>query len=130
MAGILIIGEVQDGAISAVSDELLAAACKLVDEGVGGGISLAVMGDDLSAVTAAQAPGADRVIRMSNPALKHEGTGGYDAPVLAVAALNESISPDIILFAKTDFGAVAGPRVAFKLGVAVAQDCIDVATRA
>ena len=126
MAGILVIGEVQDGGISAVSGELLAAAGKLVDEGASGGVSLAVMGDDLSAVTAAQAPGADRIIRMSDPALKDEDTGGYDAPVLAVAALNESISPDLILFAKTDF-AVAGPRLAFKLGVAVAQDCIDVA---
>ena len=120
MAGILVIGEVQDGGISAVSGELLAAAGKLVDEGVSGGVSLAVMGDDLSAVTAAHAPGADRVIRMTDPSLKDEGTGGYDAPVLAVAALNESISPDVILFAKTDFGSVAGPRLAFRLGVAVA----------
>jgi len=127
MAGILVIGEIQDGGISAVSGELLAAAGKLVDEGVSGGVSLAVMGDDLSAVTAARAPGADRVIRMTDPSLKDEGTGGYDAPVLAVAALNESISPDVILFAKTDFGSVAGPRLAFRLGVAVAQDCIDVA---
>ena len=58
MSGILVIGEVQDGAIAPVSAELLAAARKLADEGVGGGISLAVMGDDLSGVSAAQAPGA------------------------------------------------------------------------
>ncbi|MBT3941767.1 MAG: electron transfer flavoprotein subunit alpha/FixB family protein [Chloroflexi bacterium] len=127
MSGILVIGEVQDGAIAPVSAELLAAARKLADEGVGGGISLAVMGDDLSGVSAAQAPGADSIVLISNPALKDGGTGGYDAPVLAVAALNESKSPDVILFAKTDFGAVAGPRLAFKLGVPVAQDCIDIA---
>lgn len=127
MAGILVIGEVQDGAISPVSAELLAAARKLADEGVGGGISLAVMGDDLSGVSPAQAPGADSVILVSDPALKDEGTGGFDAPVLAVAALVESKSPDVVLFAKTDFGAVAGPRLAFRLGVPIAQDCIDVA---
>lgn len=127
MSGILVIGEVQDGVIAPVSTELLAAARKLADEGVGGGVSLAVMGDNLSGVTAAQAPGADSIVLMSNAALKDEGTGGYDAPVLAVAALNDSTSPDVILFAKTDFGAVAGPRLAFRLGVPVAQDCIDVA---
>ncbi|MDP6822730.1 MAG: electron transfer flavoprotein subunit alpha/FixB family protein [Dehalococcoidia bacterium] len=127
MSGILVIGEVENGALSAVSGELLAAAGKLVDEGVSGGVSLALMGDDLTGITAAHAPGADRVILMSNPALKDGGTGGYDAPVLAAAALNESTSPDVILFAKTDFGAVTGPRLAFKLGVPVAQDCVDVA---
>lgn len=127
MAGILVIGEVQDGAIASVSGELLAAAHKLADEGVDGGVSLVVMGDDLSAITAAEAPGADRVIMVSHPALKDGGTGGYDAPVLAVAAIYESMTPDVILFAKTDFGAVAGPRLAFRLGAPVAQDCIDVA---
>ena len=127
MSGILVVGEVQDGAIAPVSAELLAAARKLADEGIGGGVSLAVMGDDLSGVTAAQAPGADSIVLMSNPVLKDEGTGGYDAPVLAVAALNESATPDVILFAKTDFGAVVGPRLAFRLGVPVAQDCIDIA---
>lgn len=127
MSGILVIGEIENGSISAASGELLAAASKLAGEGVSGGISLAVMGDDLSGVTAAQAPGAERVILMSDPALKDGGTGGYDAPVLAIAALNESTSPDVILFSKTDFGAVVGPRLAFKLGVPVAQDCMDVA---
>ncbi|MDA1258966.1 MAG: electron transfer flavoprotein subunit alpha/FixB family protein [Chloroflexi bacterium] len=127
MSGILVIGEVQDGAIAPVSGELVAAALKLVGEGVIGGVSLAVMGDDLSAITAADAPGADRLILMSHPSLRDGGTGGFDAPVLAVAALYESISPDVILFAKTDFGAVAGPRLAFRLGVGMAQDCIDLA---
>jgi electron transfer flavoprotein alpha subunit len=127
MSGILVIAEIENGVISAASGELLAAASKLAGEGVSGGISLAVMGDDLSGVTAAQAPGADRLILMSDPALKDGGTGGYDAPVLSIAALNESTSPYVILFAKTDFGAVVGPRLAFKLGVPVAQDCMDVA---
>ncbi|MCH7594197.1 MAG: electron transfer flavoprotein subunit alpha/FixB family protein [Chloroflexi bacterium] len=127
MSGILVIGEVQDGAIAPVTGELLAAARKLADEGIGGGVSLALMGDDLSAITAADAPGAERVILMSHPALADGGTGGYDAPVLAVAAIYESATPDVILFAKTDFGAVTGPRLAFRLGSPVAQDCIDLA---
>ena len=127
MSGILVIGEVQDGAVAPVTGELLAAAGKLADEGVTGGVSLAVMGDDLSAIGAADVPGADRVILISHAALKDGGTGGYDAPVLAVAALHETITPDVVLFAKTDFGSIVGPRLAFKLGAAVAQDCIDVA---
>ena len=39
MSGILVIGEVQDGAIAPVTGELLAAARKLADEGIGGGVS-------------------------------------------------------------------------------------------
>ncbi|MFP6679042.1 MAG: electron transfer flavoprotein subunit alpha/FixB family protein [Dehalococcoidia bacterium] len=126
MSGILVIAEVEDGVIAPVSGELLAVACKLVDEGVEGGVTLLAMGDDLSNVSATHAPGADRIVLMSHPSLKDGGTGGFDAPVLAVAGLNESLSPDVILFAKTDFGAVAGPRLAFKLGAPVAQDCVDV----
>ena len=126
MSGILVIAEVEDGVIAPVSGELLAVACKLVDEGVEGGVTLLAMGDDLSNVSATHAPGADRIMLMSHPSLKDGGTGGFDAPVLAVAGLNESLSPDVILFAKTDFGAVAGPRLAFKLGAPVAQDCVDV----
>lgn len=126
MSGILVIAEVEDGVVAPVSSELLAVACKLVDEGVEGGVTLLAMGDDLSNVSATHAPGADRIVLMSHPSLKDGGTGGFDAPVLAVAGLNESLSPDVILFAKTDFGAVAGPRLAFKLGAPVAQDCVDV----
>lgn len=37
MSGILVIAEVDDGVIAPVSGELLAVACKLVDEGVEGG---------------------------------------------------------------------------------------------
>jgi electron transfer flavoprotein alpha subunit len=68
---------------------------------------------------------ASKVYLLEHAALAESG-GGYEAPVDALAALCRAISPDVVLLAKTDFGANVGPRLAFRLGGAFGQDCTAV----
>ena len=47
-----------------------------------------------------------------------------------VAALHEvchRVEPDVVLVGRSEVGRDVGPRLAFRLGVGVAQDCIDIA---
>jgi electron transfer flavoprotein alpha subunit len=65
----------------------------------------------------------EKVYLLQHPALAGSGAGGYEASTDAVVALCRSLSPDVVLFAKTDFGANVGVRAGFRLGAPVAQDC-------
>ena len=67
--------------------------------------------------------GADTVYTASHPLLTE---GGADAVVDALARICADVQPDVLLFSKTALGAEAGPRVAFRLGVGTAQDCVSV----
>ena len=64
---------------------------------------------------------------VEHPALKDSGAGGFDAAVSALAKFMGQERPDVVLMARTDFGYNVAARVAFRLGVPVAQDCIDLA---
>jgi electron transfer flavoprotein alpha subunit len=46
-----------------------------------------------------------------------------DAQVAALEKLCQQSSPAVVLVGKTDIGRDVGPRLAYRLGVAVAQDC-------
>lgn len=125
MAGILVVGEVAGAGVAPVTGELLSAAAKLGN----GPVSIALMGDDLAAASeAALDYGVARVLALEHPLLKDAGAGGYDAPVTALAGLIKKEAPDVVLFARSDLGYNVGPRVAFRLGVPVAQDCTDLRT--
>jgi electron transfer flavoprotein alpha subunit len=129
MPSVLVVGEVAAGSLSGATAELLTAAGKLAGDPVS--VVLLSSGDAAdgaqAAATTALGHGVGRVFVLQNPALQGGGTGGFDAPVAALKHLIESKHPDVVLFARTDFGYNVGPRVAFRLGVPVAQDCIDLA---
>ena len=48
-----------------------------------------------------------------------------DAHVAALEQICERIAPTAVLTAKTPLGRVVGPRLAYRMGVGVAQDCMD-----
>ncbi|MBI4306362.1 MAG: electron transfer flavoprotein subunit alpha/FixB family protein [Chloroflexi bacterium] len=126
MPKVLIAGEVQDGKLAGVSGELVAAALKLT--GNPRDVSIALACDDAAgSAENALACGVGSVYVIEHPALKGAGQGGFDAPVTAFVALLNAEKPDVFLMARTDFGYNVAPRVAFRLGVPVAQDCIDLA---
>ena len=119
---VLVIGELSDGAPAAVTDQLLAAARNVGDEGE---IRIAFLGDSVSGVDDIS---ASQVHILEHPRLGDLDAGVFDAAVAAVESLCSEVNPVAVLFAKTDFGAVAGPRLAFRLGTAAAQDCTDLGT--
>lgn len=43
-----------------------------------------------------------------------------------VAALVSSISPNVVILSKTDFGSVVGARLAFRIDAVFAADCIEI----
>ncbi len=125
MPSVLICAEIENGEVSTTSLQLLTAAITALPDHQR---QIAVVGDDLSGIasSAANLP-ADHVFLIEHPLLKNGDAGVFDAPVAALHDLCQAESPDIVLVARTDYGANVGPRLAFRLGVSPAQDCIDLA---
>ena len=120
MPGVLIAGEWNDRGLHSSAGELLAVGRSL-DRGE---VVIALLGDVPDETSReAIALGADTVYTASHPLLAQ---GGVDAVVDALARICAQVQPDVLLFGKTDLGAEAGPRVAFRLGVGTAQDCVSV----
>jgi len=120
MAGILVIAEAVDGALAPISGELIGAAKKLSGEGAGT-VTALIAGDSGLAQQLIVA-GADAAIAATNANL---ATGTADAYVPAVEAAIAQTGADIILLGQTSLGRDLGPALAFKLGTAVAMDCVE-----
>lgn len=120
MPGVLIAGEWTGGGLHSSAGELLAIGRSL-DRGE---VAIVLLGDIPEETSRdAIALGADTVYKASHPLL---ADGGTDAVVAALAQTCAQVQPDVLLFSKTAVGAEAGPRIAFRLGVGTAQDCVSV----
>ncbi|MBI4299361.1 MAG: electron transfer flavoprotein subunit alpha/FixB family protein [Chloroflexi bacterium] len=119
----MVIGEISDGKISSSTCELLNAG-QMLDDTLKEGVVAALLGSDPGKATQdAIAHGADKVYLVEDPLLKDYQ---IDAYLAALEKVCKDTSPSIILIARTLIGRDIGPRLAFRLGVAVAQDCIEV----
>ena len=121
MADALIIGEVADGAPSSSTLEGIAAARGM---GVGQVAVLLPGADAASAASAAIAGGADIVYTVvDGPA----AGGEFDALVDAAQAATAQSGARYVIGAKTLTGRDVMPRLAFRLGTALASDCSSLA---
>jgi len=120
---ILVIGEMEQGKTASITRELLGGARALAAQ-AGGDVSLLLAGE-ASAQLAAEgiALGADRVY-----AAIHAGYNEYncDAYTALVSGLCGNIQPALCLMGQTDLGRDIAPRVAARLGMALAMDCVEV----
>lgn len=123
--GILVIGEVtEEGSLGGVTGELLAVARRLA-EGLGAEVSVALLGKNATELAKdAIALGADKV-SVSEDALLHDQQ--VDAHLSALQQISADVNPEVIISGRTLTGRDIGPRLAFRLGVALMQDCVDVA---
>lgn len=122
MANILLFGEVSDKEISSITYELISAANKLKfneDDKIVVAFLSEVIPESYENLFSY---GAQTVCLVKNELLSRSNT---DAFIIASKEVFDKFNPEIILFAKTDLGRDVAPRLAFKLGVPVAQDCID-----
>ena len=121
-AGVLVVGEVEGGRLDAVSREVLAAGAPLA-RGLGKQLVLVLLGQGLERPARdGTASGADRVYLIEHP-LVADGT-----PDLWVEALEQAcrrIEPGIVLFGRSVRGRDLAPRLAFRLGVGLLQDCVE-----
>jgi len=117
MSGILVVAETLDGAVTAFSHELLGAARQLSSQG-GGNVTAIVSGDD--------AAGKDLIAHGADAAFTATaGTGTADEWLPALEAAISQSGADIVLIGQTSLGREIGPALAFKLGTAVAMDCVE-----
>ena len=125
--GVLIIGDASGGGLASTTLELLAAG-QNVASGLGEELSVALLGDTLD-VAAQQAisHGAQKVYAVNHPLLAEYQ---IDLHLAALEALCKETSPRVVLIARTDEGRELGPRLAFRLGVGMAQDCLEVSVDA
>ena len=125
MAGIVVLGELGEGGLQSITGELLAAAQTLAGP-LGEDVAAALLGSGLDGVgSEAISLGADRVFLVQDPLLADLQVDAYLAAFELVCKLYE---PRVVLVGKTPLGSDVGPRLAYRLGVAVAQDCVDVST--
>ena len=121
--GVLVLGETPGGELSAASRELLAAGRRLADA-LGEELSIGLLGGTVSAASQqAISQGADRVYAVNHPLL---GDYQVDLHLAALDALCREAAPRIVLIARTNEGREVAPRLAFRLGVGLAQDCLEV----
>ena len=124
MTKVLVLGEFSDPlTLDPVTGELIAAGRQIGDD-----IGVALLGTDLEGpAREAIAAGASVVYTVDDPAL--DGPE-IDPKVAALTEVCKQTGPDVVLVGKTQDGREIGPRVAFRLGAGLAQDCIRVGTDA
>jgi electron transfer flavoprotein alpha subunit len=121
--GVLILGDASGGELSSTTLELLAAGQKVAAD-LGEDLSVALMGDTLDAAAqSAIAHGAQKVYAVNHPLLADYQV---DLHLTALEALCKDTAPRVVLVARTNEGRELAPRLAFRLGVGLAQDCLEV----
>ena len=121
--GVLVLGDATGGDLSLTSREVLAAG-RVVADALAEELAIGLLGDTLD-VPAQQAisHGADKVYAVTHPLLAQYQV---DLHLAAMQALCVEITPRIVLMGRTNEGRELAPRLAFRLGVGMAQDCLEI----
>ncbi|MBI2165630.1 MAG: electron transfer flavoprotein subunit alpha/FixB family protein [Chloroflexi bacterium] len=123
-SGVLVVGETQNGRLAPVTAELLGLARSLA-RGLQEQVAVVLGAEKLSPEAAADAIayGAETVYTVEHALMEQ-------SPVEAMLAVVERVvrekTPTVVLVGKTLAGSDLGPGLAFRLGVGLAQDCIEV----
>ncbi len=118
--------EIRDGKIKKSSLEALSEAERRAAE-LGVGTAAVLVGSAVSGLApAAFAQGAAKVYVIDNPLLADYSSQAY---AVALAGFAATAKPAALFFAATAMGKDLAPRVAARLGVALATDCTKVAVK-
>ncbi len=119
-SGVLVIGEAtEEGKLAPVVPELLGAASRL-----GGPVTCALLGSGVEGLAQeCVASGAAKVIVVDDPLLQvYQG----DAYTPVADRICKEVEPAAVLMGQTMMGRDLAPRLAARLGTAVAMDCVAV----
>ena len=118
MTEILIVAEQLDGGLHPVVGELVTAG-----QGLEGDRALVVLGADLSELSkTATTLDVDKIYVVEHRLLLEQTS--EDLLVAALEQVCRQTEPRVVLIGRTFLGRDVGPRLAYRLGVGVAQDCI------
>ena len=124
---VLVIAETMQGKTTGPACELLGLARRLADQ-AGGTVAAALLGNGGGVVAEELiARGADRVYLAEHVLL---GEYHADAWVPALAQICRQAACDAVLISHNAMGSDLAPRLAFRLGTAVATGCVEVALSA
>jgi len=122
----LVFIEVRDGKIKKSSLEALSQAKRIAGE-AGKQTAAALVGHNLNGLAAETFRyGASKAFIMENSLLSQYSPTGYS---FALQALVEETKPEAVLFSATSMGKDLSPRLAAKLGVSLASDCIQISMK-
>jgi electron transfer flavoprotein alpha subunit len=114
---VVVLGEAREGALRNVSFEAIAAAKKVADGGEVVGLlfgdAVQSLGDEMIKY------GANRVITVEHPHLKHYTSDGFGQAFMAVY---EQEKPEAIVFGHTALGKDLSPKIASKLAAGLISD--------
>lgn len=120
--GVLVVGEVGADGLRTVSLETLTAGRRVADA-LGGPLTALVMGSGVGeAARRLGAAGADRVLVADDERLLGLAT---EAAAAVLARAIADVDPAVVLVPGTTAGRDYAPRVAARLGVGLAADCVD-----
>lgn len=120
---ILVLGELEDGTLTTSTKEVLSAGRTLADSS-DQKLAIGIAGNDLEQPSRdAIAHGADQVFLLRNSLLTDYVA---ELNLAALTHICRETSPSIVLMARTDQGRELAPRLATRLGVGLAQDCLQV----
>ena len=122
MAGVLVIGELNGDALQGITGELLAAGRGIADV-TGENVGVALLNGGDTAGQEAISLGADHAYLVQDEVLAEMQ---LDAQVAALEKVCAEVQPSVVLIGRTLAGRDVGPRLAFRLGVGLAQDCLQV----
>jgi len=120
--GIMVYGEIVEGSLSSITTELLGCGRQLADESKEDLLCILIADQLGEAPQKAVAFGADKVYTAQDGLLKEYQTDSY---VTVMEKAVKDISPRILLMGQTSVGRDLAPRLAFRLGVSVAMDCLE-----
>jgi electron transfer flavoprotein alpha subunit len=113
---VLILAEAENGAVQAITSELIGAAQRLN----AGPVSAMLIGSGVEGA-AGGVLGVEKTYVVDDAALAQYTTDGFTSAAVAVA---KQADPAVILVGQTNIGRDLGPALAYRLGTAVAMDTI------
>ena len=122
MSEILIFAEIEDGDLHSTAGELIAAGRKISND-TGDSVSAAIIGGNQDLGSKAIALGADKAYIVNDDSISE---GVADSYLAALHKICLEIEPNVVISSKTPIGRAVGPRLAYRLGSGIAQDCMDV----
>jgi len=123
---ILVFIEIREGNIKKSSLEALSEGKRRADE-MATEVAAVLIGKNLEGLSSYVFPyGASKVYLLENSLLSHYSPEGF---AQALFSLVEEAKPEIIFFSATSMGKDLAPRLAAKLGVSLASDCTNTATK-
>ncbi|HJX03595.1 MAG TPA: electron transfer flavoprotein subunit alpha/FixB family protein [Dehalococcoidia bacterium] len=121
--GILVLGEIANGDMSATTTEILGCARRLADE-LKESVTCVLISDQMGdAPQKAIKFGADKIITVTDASFKDYQN---DTFAMALEKIIKDNSPKLVLMAQSSIGRDLAPTVAFRNGVGLAMDCLDI----